>query len=68
MRSQEEALAPEFTMREMMYYFGIIFNMKLSYIKKRTEFLRKFLQLKTADVMCKSLRWVWSKIKNLRVN
>ncbi|XP_065887981.1 ABC transporter G family member 20-like [Dysidea avara] len=52
---QEEALAPEFTMKEMMYYFGIIFNMKLSHIKERTEFLREFLELKTADALCKTL-------------
>ena len=51
-------MAPEFTMREMMYYFGIIFSMKLSYIKQRTEFLREFLELKTADALCKTLRLV----------
>jgi len=58
MTSQEEALAPEFTMREMMYYFGIIFNMSLSCIKQRTEFLREFLELKTSDALCKTLRLV----------
>jgi len=41
-----------------MYYFGIIFSMKLSYIKQRTEFLREFLELKTADALCKTLRLV----------
>ena len=34
-------MAPELTMREMLYFFGIMYNKSFSYIKHRTEFLTR---------------------------
>ena len=59
MRSQEEALASNFTMREMLYYFGTFYHMKLKDIRERTEFLKEFLDLSTADALCSTLRSVY---------
>ncbi|XP_065887972.1 ABC transporter G family member 23-like isoform X2 [Dysidea avara] len=52
---QEEAIAYNFTMRELLYYFGTFYQMKLTYIRERTEFLKEFLDLSTADVLCSTL-------------
>ncbi|XP_065885768.1 ABC transporter G family member 20-like isoform X2 [Dysidea avara] len=52
---QEEALALTLTMREVMYYFGILFDIKLQHIKERTEFLKEFLNLYTVDALCNTL-------------
>ncbi|XP_065887955.1 ABC transporter G family member 20-like [Dysidea avara] len=52
---QEEALALKLTMREMMYYFGILFSMELQHIKERTDLLKEFLDLPSADALCGKL-------------
>ena len=39
-----------------MYYFGILFDIKLQHIKERTEFLKEFLNLYTVDALCNTLR------------
>ncbi|XP_065916658.1 ABC transporter G family member 20-like isoform X2 [Dysidea avara] len=52
---QETALIYEFTMLELMYYFGILYRMNLKYIRKRTEFLKNFLNLPTIHCRCKIL-------------
>ncbi|XP_065915503.1 ABC transporter G family member 20-like [Dysidea avara] len=49
---QELALQLEMTMRETMYYFGILFKINLKYIKKRTDFLMEFLSIPSADKLC----------------
>ena len=59
MTLQEEAIAYNFTMRELLYYFGTFYQMKLTYIRERTEFLKEFLDLSTADVLCSTLRSVY---------
>ena len=55
---QEEALATEFTIKETMYYFGIIFEMKFRYIQQRTDFLKEFLDLPSLSQLCGTLRLV----------
>ena len=55
---QEEALATEFTIKETMYYFGIIFEMKFQLIRQRAEFLRNFLDLPSLNQLCATLRLV----------
>ena len=55
---QEEALATEFTIKETMYYFGIIFEMKFKYIGQRAEFLKEFLDLPSLSQLCGTLRLV----------
>ena len=45
-------------MREMMYYFGILFQMSMQDIRERTKLLKEFLELSTADALCKTLRLV----------
>lgn len=55
---QEEALATEFTIKETMYYFGIIFEMNFKYIRQRAEFLKGFLDLPSLSQLCGTLRLV----------
>ena len=55
---QEEALAAEFTIKETMYYFGILFEMKFSCIRQRVEFLKQFLDLPPVNQLCGALRLV----------
>ncbi|XP_065915505.1 ABC transporter G family member 20-like isoform X2 [Dysidea avara] len=52
---QELALQLEMTMKEMMYYFGILFKINLKYVKKRREFLKEFLSIPSADTLCSQL-------------
>ncbi|XP_065916659.1 ABC transporter G family member 20-like [Dysidea avara] len=52
---QETALIYEFTMLELMYYFGILYRMNLKYIRRRTEFLKNFLNLPSIHRRCKIL-------------
>ncbi|XP_065888001.1 ABC transporter G family member 20-like isoform X2 [Dysidea avara] len=52
---QEEAIAYDFKMRELLYYFGVFYQMKLQHIKERTELLKEFLDLPTANVLCSTL-------------
>lgn len=52
---QEEALATEFTIKETMYYFGIIFEMNFKYIRQRAEFLKGFLDLPSLSQLCGTL-------------
>ncbi|XP_065910114.1 ABC transporter G family member 23-like isoform X2 [Dysidea avara] len=49
---QETALIYEFTMLELMYYFGILYRMNMKYTRKRTEFLKEFLNLPTIHCRC----------------
>ncbi|XP_065910828.1 ABC transporter G family member 20-like [Dysidea avara] len=49
---QETALIYEFTMLELMYYFGILYRMNMKYTRKRTEFLKEFLNLPTIHRRC----------------
>jgi len=46
----------ELTMRETMYYFGFLFKINLKYIKKRTDFLKEFLKIPSADTLCSQMR------------
>ncbi|XP_065917161.1 ABC transporter G family member 20-like [Dysidea avara] len=52
---QETALIYEFTMLELMYYFGILYRMNMKYTRKRTEFLKDFLNLPSMHRRCKIL-------------
>ena len=47
-----------------MYYFGIIFEMKFQYVRKRAEFLKQFLDLPSLDQMCGTLRLANLKLLN----
>ncbi|XP_065911619.1 ABC transporter G family member 23-like isoform X2 [Dysidea avara] len=49
---QETALISEFTMLELMYYFGILYRMNMKYARKRTKLLRKLLNLPTIHRRC----------------
>jgi len=53
---QELALQMKMTMRETMYYFGILFKMNLKHVNKRTDFLKGFLSISSADTLCGKLR------------
>ena len=44
-------------MLELMYYFGIVYHMNMSYVKKRTEFLKEFLNLPTIHRRCGVMRY-----------
>ena len=55
---QEEALAKQCTMKETMYYFGLLYGLKLKFVKERSEFLKQFLDLPTIDQLCGTLRLV----------
>ena len=55
---QEEALALKFTIKETMYYFGLLFEMNLKFIKQRLEFLKEFLNLPDTNQLCQTLRFV----------
>ena len=53
---QEEALASQCTMKEIMYYFGLLFGMNMKSVKQRSEFLKHFLNLPATDQLCGTLR------------
>jgi len=44
------------TTREMIYYFGLLFDMKLKQMKSRLESLQKLLDLSAIDALCNTLR------------
>lgn len=52
---QEIALCSEFTIKETMMYFGWIAGMSSVSIKKRLEFLLKFLDLPSENRLVKNL-------------
>ena len=54
---KETALIYEFTMLELMYYFGILYRMNIRYTRKRTEVLKEFLNLPTIHRRCGTLRY-----------
>ena len=54
---KETALIYEFTMLELMYYFGILYRMNMKYTRKRTEFLKEFLNLPTIHRKCGVMRY-----------
>ena len=54
---KEPALVYQFTMLELMYYFGILYGMNLKYTRRRTDFLKEFLNLPTIHRICGHLRY-----------
>ena len=54
---QEVALISEFTMLELMYFFGILNHMNLKYVRRRTDFLKEFLNLPAIHKRCGVLRY-----------
>ena len=44
-------------MRETMYYFGILFKINFKYVKKRINFLKEFLNIPSADILCSRMRY-----------
>jgi len=44
-------------MRETMYYFGILFKINFKYVKKRINFLKDFLNIPSADMLCGHMRY-----------
>ena len=55
---QETALVFDFTMLEMMYYFGLLYHMNMRYTKKRAEFLKEFLNIPSINRKCNLMRFV----------
>ena len=55
---QETALVYDFTMLEMMYYFGLFYRMNMHYTKKRTEFLMQLLNIPSINRKCNLMRFV----------
>ena len=56
---QETALVVDFTMLELMYYFGLLYGMNLSYTKKRAEFLKEFLNIPSIHKRCSLMRYMY---------
>ena len=55
-------MALKLTIKETMYYFGLLYEMNLKLIKKRLEFLEHFLNLPTASQLSDTLRFVpWTR-------
>jgi ABC-type multidrug transport system ATPase subunit/ABC-type multidrug transport system permease subunit len=52
---QEMALVPDFTIRETLYYFGILHGVRLKEIKKQIEFLQHLLELPAKSKLIKRL-------------
>ena len=48
----------DFTMLEMMYYFGLLYRMNMHYTKKRAEFLKEFLTIPSVNRKCSLMRFV----------
>ena len=48
----------DFTMLEMMYYFGLLYHMSMQYTKKRAEFLKEFLNIPSIDRKCSLMRYL----------
>ena len=46
----------DFTMLEMMYYFGLLYRMSMQYTKKRAEFLKEFLNIPSITRKCSLMR------------
>ena len=61
---QETALYNEFTISEIIIFFGFFYKMKLDLIRNRCDFLINFLDLPSKEKMIKTLRcinfyWHW---------
>lgn len=54
---QEVALYNDFTINEILYYFGLNHKMKLAEIKERRDFLIEFLDLPPRGKSIKNLRY-----------
>ena len=56
---QEVAVYEEFTIEEMLYYFGKLYDLERQVLKERIQFLISFLDLPNKNRLVKQLRYVY---------